>query len=901
MAKSFKKLSLVCLLAVTALVGCGGNDNVPSSSASESKPSSVTSSKPTGERDIDYPREIPLLGEDSIQIHYQREDNKYKKWALWMWDNIVGVGFHYAFNYQDDYGVIASYPLSTFGTDPSSSKLGFIVKIGDNDTWSGKDVDDDRFIDFSNLEKDENGVYHVYIVSGDKNVYINSEKKEVEAITTCKFMYESSSNTYKIFAYANLPLSHYKITKNGNVIKEENLNGNKGVHAYFEAGEEPDITAKYEIEVTFAETGNKISASPSNNVLYQMKSFNDKYYYDGELGAIYTTNETTFKVWSPVSNRIVLRIYESGTPVSVDAERGNDSVLETVEMTKGEKGVFSATVSGDLEGKYYTYEVFNALNDGVEVVDPYAKSAGVNGLRGMIVDFSKTNPEGWNETNINDIPTTALTVYETHVADVTSSSSWNGSAENSKKYLGLIEEGTKYKNTISTGFDHIKELGVNAVQLLPIFDQANDEINVEFNWGYNPANYNVLEGSYSSNPYDGYARIREFKQVVQKYTQNGINIIMDVVYNHVNGVKGSNFDVLMPGYYFRYDGTGTLTNGSGCGNETASENKMVQKFILDSTEFLAREYKLGGFRFDLMGLHDVETMNKVSKNLKENVNQTISVYGEPWTGGTSGISHSVTPATQLNANSLVGVGQFNDQMRDALIKGGLSAASEKGWITSVGAPGSGDVDRVIAGLKGITAGTTQIKDPEKSVNYVTCHDNFTLYDRIKAAGINDEVTIRKMAMLANSVVFTAEGTTFMLAGEEMLRTKGGDSNSYKSSYEVNALDYSKLEEPEIMQMFENYKKLIEYKKSTGALHLNKQGVESAMNVESLDNGSMIKYSLSDTNADYIVIHTNGYNTTHTPVDLTGYSLMLDTTNTLSSNLGSVTPGLYQTIIAKKVK
>ncbi len=254
----------------------------------------------------------------------------------------------------------------------------------------------------------------------------------------------------------------------------------------------------------------------------------------------------------------------------------------------------------DLEGKYYTYVVTNPLFNKKEIVDPYAKLTGVNGLREMVVDFSKTNPIGWNNSKMNEYSRTELTVYETHVADVTSSETWNGSKENSKKYAGMYESGTTYTEnnvTVKTGFDHIKDLGVNAVQLLPIFDQANDELATDdkaFNWGYNPLNYNSLEGIYSLNPHDGYAKIREFKELVKAHNDAGINIIMDVVYNHVNGAANSNFDVLMPEYYFRYDGNGKYSNGSGCGNETASEHSMMRKFIIDSTEFWATEYHLGG-------------------------------------------------------------------------------------------------------------------------------------------------------------------------------------------------------------------------------------------------------------------------------------------------------------------
>jgi len=574
---------------------------------------------------------------------------------------------------------------------------------------------------------------------------------------------------------------------------------------------------------------------------------------------------------------------------------------QEVEMEKKDKGVFETTLTGELGGKYYTYTVYNgSYPNGKEVVDPYAKSTGVNGLRGMIVNFENTNPLNWDEVVVHPYDRKELTVYETHVADVTSSSTWNGSEDNRKKFLGLIEEGTTYTKDnieVKTGFDHIKELGVNAVQLIPIFDQANDEINPTFNWGYNPLNYNSLEGSYSSNPYDGYAKIREFKQVVQKYNEYGMNIIMDVVYNHTNSVIGTNLDVLMPGYYYRYNASGALYNGSGCGNETASENAMMRKFMIDSVCFLASEYKLGGYRFDLMGLHDIDTMNILVEEAKK-VNPDIVIYGEPWTGGTSGLNSS-QQAVQINGNLFKGFGQFNDRMRDELIKGGMSAASEKSWISNT-EDNKTIIGNLTGGIKGITKNLSmEIADPDKTVNYVTCHDNYTLYDRFKAAGIEDEVTVKKMAMLANSVVFTSQGTTFMLAGEEFLRTKGGNHNSYNASYEVNELDYElKVDN---LDMFNNYQKLISLKQDVDGFHLDKEGIKN-LTVDVRNSNNVITYKINDTanNREYYIIHSNGVaEDVRVEFDLTEYNLYLDTLNELDGSLGKVKPKAFQTIIAYK--
>ena len=486
------------------------------------------------------------------------------------------------------------------------------------------------------------------------------------------------------------------------------------------------------------------------------------------------------------------------------------------------------------------------------------------------------------------------------MADVTSSSTWGGTAANAKIFKGMYQTGTTYTasgKTVKTGFDHIKELGVNAVQLVPIYDQDNDELNMSFNWGYNPLNYNCLEGGYSSNPKDGYVRIREFKELVKAYNDANISIIMDVVYNHVSGAVGSNFDVLMPEYYYRYDVKGSYANGSGCGNETASNHYMMRKFMIDSACFWAKEYKLGGFRFDLMGLHDLTTMDELTAEVKK-INPYITIYGEPWTGGDSPLSTS-DRAAQNNGNLFQGYGAFNDMMRDALVKSGLHGTAEKGWITNDAiSTSAGDVDAITEGIKGNTAAALAINDPDKTVNYVSCHDNYTLYDRAIATGAyteEDDVKLAKMNVLANSVVFTSQGTTFMLAGEEFLRTKDGNGNSYNASYKVNELNYAlKIKH---LDMFESYKKLIALKQSVDGLHLDKDHNDLDIDVSS--NRATISYKITDTanSREYYILHTNGLGDTST-YNLSGYTLYWSTTGGSTRTLSSaVTLDKYETLIA----
>ena len=831
--------------------------------------------------------------EPSVQIHYRRSNSAdYKTWGLWLWTTTGSVGsgteqdpYGWKFNYQDDFGAVALYKFSELGLTGTTEKLGMITKKLD-DTWT-KDGGD-RFWDLSAAEKDSNNYYHVYLVQGDAGVY--------ESIDSIAYnMTAAFTSDSQIAITTSTPVTNVKIYEGDTLLGESKTDETVSIRYNFAKNTHPDLNKTYTAEVTFKAGSHVGKCNVDMTALYSTDLFNNAYYYDGELGAIYTSASTTFKVWSPVSTKITLNIYEKGNGTETPA---------THEMTKGDKGVWEATVNGDQGGKYYTYTVYNSsYPTGMEIVDPYAKSAGLNGQRGQIVDFSLTNPDGWDKVSPKAYDLNELVVWETHVADVTSSTTWNGKSEWRKKFLGMTQTGTTYQG-VSTGFDHIKELGVNAVQLVPIFDQANDEENVKFNWGYNPLNYNVLEGAYSTDATNGYVRIEEFKKLVQAYNEAGINIIMDVVYNHVSGAIASNFDVLMPGYYFRYEKGGELANGSGCGNETASDHAMFRKFMIDSVKFWAKEYKLGGFRFDLMGLHDIDTMNALAAELKK-INPSIVIYGEPWTGGTTPLD-SKKQAIQANANSLVGVGQFNDQMRDALIKGGMNPPENTGWITSTTEPTTDDVDKIVSGLKGITdRGNMQI-DITRTVNYVTCHDNYTLVDRIWATGLfrkdnEDHVErVEKMAMLANSVVLTSNGINFMLAGEEFLRTKGGNDNSYESSYEVNELNYAlKVENKDI---FENYKALIAFKTSFKEIGLAAANVSNSNYVVSQVNSSVLQIVIKTAdNHTYKIVHANGYNknVSKVSIDFDGFTLKLDTLKSGVELSDSTAILPYQTIIAYK--
>ncbi len=851
------------------------------------------------------PTNVPEHAETpTLVLHYQRPNGDYGDWDYWIWKQ-GGNGAAFAFNYRDNYGTIALYPISDFSEATTSDTIGIIPRKG-GDSWAAKDVDADRMLNLSDCTVDENNYIHIYLVQGDVNLY--------KGLDTIQYAATAEMSGTALTVNAVSALSKVCVYCDGNLVREENVDtANPQKYVLTFGGDVVlNISGNYKAKLVFAdgyETTLSVNMIGAYIDSYDSDDFTQNYTYEGELGAIYAADQTTFRVWSPVSSRITLNLYETGhqkeTPISH-------------EMVKGAKGVYETTVSGNLAGKYYTYTVYNGYYpNGAEIVDPYAKSAGLSGARGMIVDFSKTNPDEWDSVVPIAYDRKELVVWETHVADVTSSATWTGTESYRKKFLGVVEGGTTYTQngvTVKTGFDHIKELGVNAVQLVPVFDQANDESQIKFNWGYNPLNYNVLEGGYSTDATDGYVRIREFKQLVQAFNGADINVIMDVVYNHVNSAAGSNFDVLMPGYYFRYT-NGKLSNGSGCGNETASERAMFRKFMIDSVCFLAKEYKLGGFRFDLMALHDMETMELLVDALEE-INPNIVVYGEPWTGGSSPLPES-DKANQANASKFNGYGQFNDQMRDALIKGGMKGAAETGWITNRINVSGGDIGSIEHGLKGET--NYSIVNPNTTVNYVTCHDNYTLYDRIIATGvIKDEQTIKQMAVLANSVVFTSNGTTFMLAGEEFLRTKNVDGatadevhNSYQSSYKVNELDYAlKIKNADV---FSIYQKLIGFKTTCSGVQLEQSKIADNYVVTLLEGGSAIQIDVTDAKngLQYRIVHANGTvnkkvnsglsNVVN--VDFSGYTLYLDTLNASQNTAtvlsASTTMQKYQTIIAYK--
>ena len=551
-------------------------------------------------------------------------------------------------------------------------------------------------------------------------------------------------------------------------------------------------------------------------VSYAEMSALDQYAYSGDdLGAVYTPSSTTFKVWAPTASKVQIKRYKTGS----DSESGA-GVIETKDMTKQSQGIWSITISGDLKNTYYTYLV--TVNGSTkETVDIYARSTGVNGMRGMVVDLDGTDPAGWeNDKRVNCDNQTDAIIWEAHVRDFSSSA--DSGMTNKGKYLAFTETGTTVNGdgVHPTGIDYLEDLGVTHVHLLPVYDYGSvDETKLstdQFNWGYDPMNYNTPEGSYSTNPYDGSVRVNEFKQMVQSLHKKNIGVVMDVVYNHTYaGSSGINdwFDYTVPGYYYRQTASGKLSNASGCGNETASDRAMYQKYMIDSIVYWATEYHLDGFRFDLMGVHDTDTMNKIREAL-DKIDPDILMYGEPWTADAT--TCPKTTATQPNMKYVSEeIAAFNDKARDA-IKGSCFNAADPGFIQGAGYEEA--LKGSIQANSTTMSGTAQwSKQPSQTVTYTSAHDNYTLYDKLVKSvkggsgygnRYDDLVAMNKMA---GGVILTSQGMSFFQAGEEFARSKYGDENSYKSSTSVNQLKWQNT--ITYSDIYSYYKGLIEIRKA----------------------------------------------------------------------------------------
>ncbi|MBB3054556.1 type I pullulanase [Mucilaginibacter gotjawali] len=540
-------------------------------------------------------------------------------------------------------------------------------------------------------------------------------------------------------------------------------------------------------------------------------------YTGKDLGVKYTPAKTVFKVWAPKASAVTLRLYDAGD---------GGGALSTINMVKGNKGVWKTVVDKDIKNKYYTFQVMQEGKRLLESPDIYAKAVGVNGKRGMVVDLASTNPKNWRNDKKPALKNfTDIIIYELHMRDI--SVDPNSGIQHKGKYLGLAETGTKSPDGEATGLDHIKELGVTHVHLLPCFDfNSVDETKPaagQYNWGYDPLNYNVPEGSYSSDPYDGNVRIKEFKKMVQTLHQNGLRVILDVVYNHTSDIDHANFSQFAPGYFYRHNPDGSYSNATGCGNEVASEMPMARKFMIESVVYWAKEYHLDGFRFDLMGVHDIKTMNMISDTLHK-IDPTIFVYGEGWTAGNSPMPEALR-AVKKNVSKLHEQAVFSDDLRDGL-KGGWGDLKEKGFVS-----GNTKMDEsvkfgIVASIPNPQVNYDLVNydkgpwasEPYETITYASCHDDNTLFDRLKISNPNaPEAELIKMDKLANAVVLTSQGISFLHSGAELLRTKQGVANSFNKPDSINQIDWSR--KTKYKAVFAYYKGLIALRKNHPAFRM----------------------------------------------------------------------------------
>lgn len=589
-----------------------------------------------------------------------------------------------------------------------------------------------------------------------------------------------------------------------------------------------------------------LTAAAQTNSTYDAQFISWPTYEGDDLELSVNSTGTHFRLWSPKAEAARVRLYDHG--------RGGDA-YRTLDMTKNaDNGTWTATVPQQLYGKYYTFQIKHNGRWLDETPGVWAKAVGANGKRAAIIDLNTTNPENWDGDKGPEVKNFSdVVLYEAHMRDLSMDPS-SGIA-NKGKFLQFTEPGTKSPQGEATGIDHLKDLGVTHVHILPSYDYNSvDETNLQnniYNWGYDPQNYNAPEGSYSTNPSDPATRVREMKEMIKALHDAGIGVVMDVVYNHTAENDGSNFELTAPGYYHRHWNDGKYSDASGCGNETSSDLKQMQDYIVNSVKYWAKEYHVDGFRFDLMAIHDTETMNRVAKELKE-INPSIFVYGEGWTAGDSPLQPE-RRALKENVSKMKGIAVFSDDIRDA-VKGHYSNEEDPGFAT--GKPGNEETVKIgivaatahpqVDYSKGNNSKFPYAESPEMIVNYVSCHDDLCLTDKLKKS-MPDATEAQRLAAakLAQTIVMTSQGTPFIFAGEEVFRDKKGVHNSYKSPDSINAIDWNN--KTKYKDQYEYYKGLIALRKAHPAFRMTTaKDIAKNLKFDKIDSKktpNLISYSL----------------------------------------------------------
>ncbi|MBQ2062107.1 MAG: type I pullulanase [Oscillospiraceae bacterium] len=865
---------LALIMLLTLLSGCGGG--------SAPKPDTPPEPDPPQGEEFVLPRED---GCNQLTLYWNAPDVDYTKCDVWIWwDGKDGNGelFH-----PCDYGVkcVVNVPESV-------TEVGFIVRRSCSDpggsSWGDatKDYEDDRYAVITGPDT------VIYLKTGDGAQYISEDGgttlSQIRLFTLAGIMSPNEIRYHISPAKRIESLDQIKVRDGDRELEIASLSSlnNEVVVGTITLAEDLDLSRSYTVEIEGYGTQ---PALPTG--LFDSPSFIEQYVYDGDdLGATVRLGETCFQVWAPTASAVQLNLFEAGNDCDAYA---------SVPMLRGDKGVWYTTAPCG-HGTYYTYTVTTAVGT-QEAVDPYARAVGVNGDRGMVVDLSKTDPDGFDSDRFYQGLSSYrdASIWEVHVRDF---SNTIADSHYPGKYLAFTETGLTNESGLPVGVDYVKDLGVTHVHLQPVYDYATvDESSdtPQFNWGYDPKNYNVPEGSYSTDPYHGEVRINEFKQMVQSLHANGLGVIMDVVYNHTYDLN-SNLNRIVPYYYYRFNAAGAASNGSGCGNETASNRAMFRKYMVDSVCYWASEYHVDGFRFDLMALHDVETMQAIESALHA-INPKAILYGEGWTGGTTPLNDN-QQANQKNiaqitatGNGIGAVAVFNDVIRDGL-KGSVFDAKGTGYVN--GSPSKGNADKVIFGLQGglrTIAASWGVNDA-MVINYTSSHDNQTLWDKLAISAPDADVSTRlAMNRLSAAAVILSRGTPFMLAGEEMLRTKGGDANSYKSSDEVNNLDWAVLTpDSDQWAMSRFYRTLLQLRRDNDFLR------NAEITGEVLDHNAILATYTVGGEAVAVAVFNGDAQNTLTLADYAGWEILLRGDGTSGGAAdGSLTVGPIDFILLHK--
>ena len=834
----FMLLALMCTIVFT-FSACGGTPEDPN----------------PGENPGDE-YSLPLEdGKNQLTIYYNNP-NGYANTDVWVWWDGSPAGMGGQILHECAYGakMVINFPSNI-------TQVGFIIRSGGvpgSPTWEGFNVKDgtdkDRFITITERET------VIYTKSGDANNYISDDGgKTLIRVKYVMLADMIDKNTIKVSLSDSFEPTTSNVTLYNYIgTKKTPASVTKNSKDTFTIKTAEDMTLEKAYSVKVDGFGDAVTVVPLT--YFSSKEFGDKYNYDGPLGVEITATETIFRLWAPTSSSVTLNLYDNGT----------GGIARTYKLTRGEQGVWEYRASGNLSGKYYTYTVTNSAGTR-EAVDPYAVSAGLNGQRGMILDMDSaaTKPTNWSTENFvpaNYENYTDAEIWEVHIRDFSNqikASQYKG------KYLAFTEKGLT-ENGVPVGIDYLKALGITHVHLLPSFDYASvDEAAKDgFNWGYDPLNYNVPEGSYSTDPANGAVRVKEYRAMVQALHDAGIGVIMDVVYNHTSGLD-SNFNRIVPYYYYRFSSDGIASNGSGCGNETASDRFMFQKFMRESVQHWMTQYNVDGFRFDLMGIHDIETMQAISGTVYKQ-NKKALIYGEGWAGGTVQLAVSdqaiLNNIRTLNSTAQTNnIAMFNDVIRDA-VKGSVFGIKDTGFATGAKTEDN-NIGKVMFGVNGgVKASFTksdiswEAYNPTNVINYVSAHDNNTLWDRICHVYGEGEATLSARLSrnrLSAAIIQTALGVPFMQAGEEMLRQKKNadgtyNENSYNASDDVNNLKWNLLKEgSEQYKMMQYYQGLIAFRKAHPTLRsATAQGIISNCKTD----GAMVSFTMRSGSEELFVVY-----------------------------------------------